>query len=93
MVTHPGGVQMPREVDRRQTKGAELLKARFGLTAAEARVAFAVADGLSYAEIGEALGISSHTVHTHIKEIHRKLQVHTNLRAAALIRRIEKDER
>ena len=78
---------MPREAEGRPAKStAELLKTRFGLTVTEARVAILVADGLAYAEIAEELRISSHTVHTHIKEIHRKLQVHTNPRAAALIR-------
>jgi DNA-binding CsgD family transcriptional regulator len=65
------------------------LRARFGLTPGEIRVAVVLADGLSYAEIAERLGISPHTVHTHIKEIHQKLGVHTNGRAAALIRALE----
>lgn len=62
------------------------LRSRYGLTAAEIRVALILAEGLSYAEIAHRLSISSHTVHTHIKEIHRKLEVHSNGRAAALIR-------
>ncbi len=62
------------------------LRSRYGLTAAEIRVALILAEGLSYAEIARRLSISSHTVHTHIKEIHRKLEVHSNGRAAALIR-------
>jgi len=33
-----------------------------------------VEDGLTYKEIGEKLGISIHTVHTHIKNIYEKLQ-------------------
>jgi DNA-binding CsgD family transcriptional regulator len=62
------------------------LRKRFGLTPAEARVAIILADGFSYAEIAERLSVSPHTVHTHIKEIHQKLGVHTNGRAAAVIR-------
>ena len=36
-----------------------------------------LAKGLSYAEIGELLGISAHTVTQHIKKIYRKLAVHS----------------
>jgi DNA-binding CsgD family transcriptional regulator len=65
------------------------LRARFGLTPAEIRVAVVLAEGLSYAEIAKRLSISVHTVHTHVKEIHQKLEVPTNGRAAAIIRRLE----
>jgi len=84
---------MRRQVELRRASGtAELVRARFGLTATETRVAVLVADGLMYAEIAEALSISPHTVHTHVKEIHRKLQVHSNGRAAVLIRNLEERE-
>lgn len=43
-----------------------------------------VADGLIYKEIGERLGISPHTVHTHIKNIYGKL--HASDRRHALRR-------
>lgn len=43
-----------------------------------------VAEGLLYKEIGEQLGISPHTVHTHIKNIYGKL--HATDRAHALRR-------
>jgi len=68
---------------------ADELRSRFGLTAAESRVALAISEGLSYAEIADRFAISTHTVHTHVKEIHQKLGVHSNGRAAALIRSIE----
>ncbi len=78
---------MPKKIDKQRAAGtADLLRERFGLTPAEASVAMLVADGLRYAEIAEQLAVSSHTVHTHIKEIHRKFDVHSNGRAAALIR-------
>jgi DNA-binding CsgD family transcriptional regulator len=67
----------------------ERLRSRFGLTAAEARVALGISEGLSYAEIGSRLSISTHTVHTHVKQIHQKLGVHSNGRAAAIIRGLE----
>ena len=62
------------------------LRKRYGLTPAEIRVALILADGFSYAEIARRLSVSTHTVHTHIKEIHSKLGVPSNGRAAALIR-------
>jgi DNA-binding CsgD family transcriptional regulator len=65
---------------------ASRLRTRFSLTAAETRVGLLVMEGLSYAEIGARLSVSPNTVHTHIKEIHRKLNVHSTARAAALIR-------
>jgi DNA-binding CsgD family transcriptional regulator len=65
---------------------SDRLRKRFGLTPAEIRVALVLADGFSYAEIARRLSISRHTVHTHIKEIHQKLGVPSNGRAAALIR-------
>jgi DNA-binding CsgD family transcriptional regulator len=71
---------------------ASLLRDRFGLTAAEARVGLLVMEGLSYAEIGARLSVSPNTVHTHIKEIHRKLDVHSTARAGALIRGLEDAE-
>jgi DNA-binding CsgD family transcriptional regulator len=67
----------------------ERLRSQFGLTAAESRVALAVSEGLSYAEIARRLSISTHTVHTHVKELHQKLGVHSNGRAAAIIRSLE----
>jgi DNA-binding CsgD family transcriptional regulator len=70
----------------RQTSVANVLHRDYGVTPAETRVAVLIADGLSYAEIADRLRISVHTVHTHVKEIHRKLDVHSNARAAALIR-------
>lgn len=69
-----------------------MLRERFGLTPAEASIAMLVADGLMYAEIAERLAVSPHTVHTHIKEVHRKLDVHSNGRAAALIRELGERE-
>lgn len=59
---------------------------RFSLTAAEARVVCLMAEGLSYGEIGERLGVSYHTVHTHMKAIHQKVGVSTNLKLLARIR-------
>ena len=49
------------------------LRRRFSFTRSESGIALLIADGLTYAEIAGRLGISYHTVHTHLKEIHQKL--------------------
>ena len=51
------------------------------LTERERQVLTRIAQGFSYAEIAELEGISRHTVHTHIKSIYGKLQVHSKSEA------------
>lgn len=46
----------------------------FLLTSREKEIVKLVEEGLTYKEIGEQLSISTHTVHTHIKNIYEKLQ-------------------
>jgi DNA-binding CsgD family transcriptional regulator len=57
------------------------------LTLREADVVRLLASGCSYAEIAERLGISAHTVGSHIKNVYRKLDVHCA--AAAVMRALE----
>jgi ATP/maltotriose-dependent transcriptional regulator MalT len=57
------------------------------LTAREVDVLGLLAQGCSYAAIGERLGISAHTVASHIKNAYRKLAVHTA--AAAVMRAVQ----
>jgi DNA-binding CsgD family transcriptional regulator len=57
------------------------------LTAREIDVVRLLARGCSYAQIGERLGISVHTVTSHIKNSYRKLEVRTA--AAAVMRAVE----
>jgi DNA-binding NarL/FixJ family response regulator len=57
------------------------------LTAREIDVLGLLARGCSYAAIGERLGISAHTVASHIKNSYRKLEVHCA--AAAVMRAVE----
>lgn len=64
----------------------ERLCRRFSLTCREGTVAAALVEGLSYSEVAERLGISYHTVHTHVKAIHHKANVSSNGRLLALIR-------
>jgi DNA-binding NarL/FixJ family response regulator len=46
------------------------------------------AEGLIYKEIGDRLGISSHTVHAHIKKIYTKLQAASRADAVLKARRL-----
>lgn len=47
------------------------------LSEREAEILQLVAKGLSFAEVGAALGVSAHTVVAHVKKIYRKLSVHS----------------
>ena len=57
------------------------------LTGREAEVLRLIARGHSYAQAAAQLGMSAHTVATHIKNAYRKLDVHSA--AAAVMRAIE----
>jgi DNA-binding CsgD family transcriptional regulator len=47
------------------------------LTLREADVLRLLAGGCTYGQVGERLGISAHTVRSHVKSCYRKLQVHS----------------
>jgi DNA-binding NarL/FixJ family response regulator len=47
------------------------------LSGRETEILRLVAKGLPFETVGEVLGISAHTVVTHVKKIYRKLQVHS----------------
>lgn len=53
------------------------------LTARETEVLQLIALGHTYGEVGDVLGISSHTVNSHIKNAYRKLSVNTGGAAVA----------
>lgn len=53
------------------------------LTAREADVLRLLARGRTYAQAAEELGMSAHTIGTHVKNAYRKLDVH-NVAAAVL---------
>jgi DNA-binding CsgD family transcriptional regulator len=57
------------------------------LTLREAEVLWLVARGCTYEKAAAQLGISAHTVAAHIKNIYRKLDVHSA--GAAVMRAIE----
>jgi DNA-binding CsgD family transcriptional regulator len=64
---------LERRTPRRAT--AEELRERFGLTAAESRVALLLAEGLDNRAIALALEISWHTARRHTEKVIRKLGV------------------
>lgn len=59
----------------------------FLLTAKEKEVLINVYEGLSYKEISKKLNISTHTVHSHIKNIYEKLQAKNKRDALTKARR------
>jgi DNA-binding NarL/FixJ family response regulator len=52
----------------------ETTSGQFLLTLRERKIVRLIEEGLTYKEIGERLGISNHTVHSHIKNTYEKLQ-------------------
>ena len=65
-----GGIQ--EQQNRRKTRtDTQQLSAR------ETEILQLLAKGIPFAEIGDILSISPHTVTAHIKKIYRKLQVHS----------------
>lgn len=57
------------------------------LTTRELEVIQLVAQGCTYAQAAERLGVSLHTITTHIKNAYRKLDVHSA--GAAVMRAVE----
>lgn len=51
------------------------------LTQREVEILRLIARGFTYSETAELLGISTQTVHTHLKHIYRKLAVHSKTEA------------
>ena len=47
------------------------------LTSREAELLQLLARGCTYIQIGDRLGVSLHTVESHVKNVYRKLEVHS----------------
>jgi DNA-binding NarL/FixJ family response regulator len=74
---YKGGAPMSPKIARKlihEFQGDSTAGGQFLLTQRETEIVKLVEDGLTYKEIGETLGISTHTVHTHIKNMYEKLQ-------------------
>lgn len=56
----------------------------FDLTAREVEILSMLSKGLSYKMIADAVGISYHTVNSHLKKIYEKLHVHSATEAVAM---------
>lgn len=63
-----------------------------GLTRREREVVEMIGDGLSNKAIAKAIGISPHTVKSHVRNIMDKLALHTRLEIAAFLRDAEYDD-
>jgi DNA-binding CsgD family transcriptional regulator len=83
--TVSAATRMEHDAPQAPTAGTEGMRARFGLTRAEAGVAMLIADGLSATEIAAHLGISVYTVRAHLRRIYSKTGVN---RQVALVRLI-----
>lgn len=62
-------------------KKAELAKDAFALTSRELDILHAIVEDLTDDQIGEKLFISPHTVRTHIKNMYKKIHVHSRASA------------
>lgn len=81
-MVRPGDIdELPGSFDR----GCELVCRRFDLTAREQEVFALIAQGESRAGICEALTLSKETVKTHVRNIYRKMDIHSQQDALAVV--------
>ncbi len=69
-------VTVHRQAEPGQADLHAALRLAFRLTPAECRVVDGILDGLSVREIAERLGVSAHSVHTQLKAVYQKTEVH-----------------
>ena len=84
---HKGGAPMSPKIARKvihEFQDENITSEQYILSQREKDVVRCIEEGLTYKEISEKLKISSHTVHTHIKNIYEKL--HAKNRGDALIK-------
>ena len=91
---HQGGSPMSPEIARKVVVAMQMTgpvePPEQALTPHEARIIRLLAEGDSYQEVGDRLGITVNTVRNYIRRIYEKLQVHTKSEAVskALRRRL-----
>ena len=73
-------LQYMRETNAAASAGSE----DFSLTSRELDILKGIVDDLTEFQIGDQLFISPHTVRTHIKNIYKKLHVHTRASAVKI---------
>jgi DNA-binding CsgD family transcriptional regulator len=84
-----GAMVLIDDPERNAAPAVEALKALFGLTAAEARLARRLAHGDSTApEIAAEFALSPQTIRTQMKSIHRKMDVSHQAEISAIISRL-----
>ncbi|WP_051952975.1 response regulator [Xenophilus azovorans] len=79
----PISSSIARVIVRRLSEPAPVPQPPLGkaLTAREIDILWGIAKGLTYAELGEQLGISKQTVPVHVKSIYRKLEANNRAEA------------
>lgn len=85
ILTSAATVRVTIEVDRPSLPSVAVLRERFGLTQAEARVALLLAGRKTNGEIAGALCVSPHTARHHTEKVLLKLGVHGRAEAASLV--------
>jgi DNA-binding NarL/FixJ family response regulator len=86
---HKGGAPMSPKIARKiiHEFQEDVPDQQLLLSQRETEIVKRVEEGLTYKEIGERLSISTHTVHTHIKNIYEKLQAKDRTEAIMKARR------
>jgi DNA-binding CsgD family transcriptional regulator len=93
-VPRPGGdgrlavLLLLRETEGDAASRAEVLRARFGLTPAEVRLALAISDGAGLVSAAERLGIRVSTARAHLKSVFLKTETHRQAELVALLARL-----
>jgi DNA-binding CsgD family transcriptional regulator len=84
-----GAMVLIDDPERKGVPGPEALKALFGLTTAEARLARRLGHGDATApEIAAEFALSPQTIRTQMKSIHRKMEVSHQAEISAIISRL-----
>lgn len=81
-------VHLPRAGAQRHTLSHQTTRAMFDFTAAEARVAALIGQGLSIAEAAQALGSTAGTVRNQLKAVFAKAKVSRQVELSVLLSRV-----
>jgi DNA-binding CsgD family transcriptional regulator len=74
-----------RRLGVRRARRPQPAEGRWGLTAAEVKVARLVAQGATNPQVAEQLALSSHTVNTHLRHIFTKWDINSRVELARLL--------
>ena len=74
-----------KNVKQSESEKAKAVQEKFALTDREVEILRGIVDDLTEHQIGEKLFISHHTVRTHIKNIYKKLHVHSRASAVRFV--------